>query len=381
VSSRIAFCITALEAGGAERQLVELVTRLPRDRFEPAVVALSEPPPPPADGLVQVLARHSIPVAFLGGRHPWQAPFVFRRLSRWLNDWQPALLQSFLAHANVLGACAGSRLGIPIVTGIRVAEQRLNGHCWLQRWTSPLVARHVCVSRSVAEFAERVMRLPSDKLAVIPNGVDVARFEQVAAAPLVQLGIPPGHRMILFIGRLEREKRPDWLIERMPAIAVRCPVHDLVVVGRGPMSDNLRRQAARLGIANRVHFAGWRDDVPRLLVAADLVVLTSVAEGMPNAVLEAMAAARPVVATDVHGVGELLGHDTGGQITPSQDEQAFVDAVVQITADSNLSARLGERNFQRAANQFSCQAMAGRYAELYRSLLDSVGDKKRGPGR
>jgi glycosyltransferase involved in cell wall biosynthesis len=94
---------------------------------------------------------------------------------------------------------------------------------------------------------------------------------------------------------------------------------------------------------------------------------------MPNAVLEAMAAARPLVATDVHGIHELLGDDAGGQITPSHDEQAFVDAVVQIAADSNLSARLGERNFQRAASQFSCQAMAGRYVELYRSILGSIG--------
>jgi glycosyltransferase involved in cell wall biosynthesis len=368
--ARIAFCITTLEAGGAERQLVELATRLPRDRFDPAVVVLAAPPRPPTDELVRKLAEHEIAVSFLGGRSPWQAPLIYRRLANWLRQSRPDLLQCFLAHANVLGACAGHRLGIPVVAGIRVAEQRLNGHRALQRWTAPLVNKHVCVSQSVAEFAERVMRLPREKLVVIPNGIDVARFIGQQPISLAELGVPPDRRMILFIGRLEPDKRPAWLVDRMPALAARLPNHDLMIVGRGPLEGRLRRQAAKLGVADRVHFVGWRPDVPQLLAAADLLALTSTSEGMPNVILEAMAAARPVVTTEVYGVQELLGSDHDGQITPTSDTHAFVDAVAQIAADRDLATRLGQRNRGRAADLFSLTITAAHYAALYDALVN-----------
>ncbi len=390
MTARIAFCITTLETGGAERQLVELATRLPRDRFEPAVVVLSPPPRPPSDELVHKLAEHSIPVSFLGGRTIWQAPLVYRRLVNWLRDTQPDLMQCFLAHANVIGACAGHRLGIPIVAGIRVAEQRLNGHGWLQRRTAPLVERYVCLSQSVADFAKQVMRLPPEKVMVIRNGIDVARFAAIAPIDLAELGLPPGHRMLLFVGRLDPQKRPDWLLDRLPDIARKLPDHDLVIVGRGPLEHKLRRHAARLGMADRVHFALWRRDVPQIVAAADLLVLTSAAEGMPNVILEAMASAKPVVTTEVHGVVELLGvgllgdemlgyemlDDGDQQITPPDDAQAFVDAVVRIATDRTLATELGKHNYARVAQVFSIDQTVENYASLYDSLLASRAAEK-----
>lgn len=367
--ARIAFCITTLETGGAERQLVELATRLPRDRFEPVVAVLSCPPSPPQDEFVQRLAKHAVPASFLCGRSWWQAPVVQRRLSQWLGRMRPDLLQCFLAHANVLGAWAARRLGIPIVTGIRVAEQRRNCHRLLQRWTAPLVDRHVCVSRSVAGFAEQSMGLACDKLIVIPNGVDIARFTDVEPLSHDELGLAPGRRVLLFVGRLEPDKRPDWLLERLPAITARLAEHDLVIVGRGRLEERLRRRAAGLGVADRVHFVGWRPDVPRWMAAADLVLLTSAAEGMPNVVLEAMAAGRPVVTTEVHGVEELLGEHHTRQVVPADSPSAFVEAVVRIAADRVLAARLGEQNRARATREFSFAAAVDRYGALYASLL------------
>jgi len=375
VPTRIAFCITTLDPGGAERQLVELATRLSRERFEPAVVVLSGPPRPPADVLVERLRQHSLPLTFLGARSVWHTGRAWRGLSHLLRDWRPALVQSFLAHANVLGASAAHRAGVgSIVTGIRTAEQRTNWHRWLQRRTDRFVDRHVCVSQSVAEFARRVMRLPREKLVVIPNSIDAARFAAVTPLPLGELGLPPGRRIILLVARLEPDKRPGWLLERMPQLARRLPQHDVVIAGRGPLDRALRRQAARLGVADRVHFVGWRPDVPRLLAAADVVVLTSAWEGMPNAMLEAMAAARPVVVTEVHGAAEVLGENAAGQLVPANDPPAFVAAVTRLAGDPTLAARLGRRNYERVVREFSVQRMVGSYAELYDSLL---GEKTR----
>jgi glycosyltransferase involved in cell wall biosynthesis len=199
--------------------------------------------------------------------------------------------------------------------------------------------------------------------------VDIAKFEAVVPLPLADLGLDAERRMILFIGRLEHDKRPHWLLERMPEIARRLPQHDLVVVGQGPLASDLRRAATRLGVADRVHFVGWRPDVPRLLAAADLLVLTSTSEGMSNAILEAMASARPVVATDVHGALELLGDDHGGQLVATNAPAAFVDAVAGVAGDADLVHQLGERNRDRIRREYSFERTVASYATLYNELL------------
>jgi glycosyltransferase involved in cell wall biosynthesis len=369
---RIAFCITDLDDGGAERQLAELVTRLPRQRFEPAVVVLSGAPRFPADTLRQLVEEREITLTFLGGRGIRSTPLVWWRLRKWLQDFQPALLQCFLAHANILGAVVGHQCGIGhIVAGIRVAEHRSGWHVVLQRRVARFVEKQVCVSYAVAEFAAQEMRLPRERIVVIPNGINVERFINAPPVSLGRLGLAPNRRMILFAGRLDPQKRPDWLIERMPDVFRRLPNHDLVVAGTGPLKASLRRLAETLGITERVHFVGWQSDMPGLLAAADVVVLTSGWEGMPNIVLEAMAAARPVVATDVHGVRELLGDAAGRQITPTDDCLLFVKAVAEICSDSILARELGRRNLNLAKKRFSMDAMVTRYADLYDSLAGS----------
>lgn len=370
--ARIAFCITTLHEGGAERQFVELVTRLPRDRFDPRVFVLAGPPALPADRLLRTLQRQDIPVSFLHARrYLWHTISARRAWTTAWREWQPALVQCFLAHANVLGALAGHRAGIPhILTGIRVAEHRARGHVWLQRRVDRYVTKHVCVSQSVAQFAAEVMGLPEEKLVVIPNGVDVQRF--VDAQPIAhdELGVAPGRRAMLFLGRLDPQKRPDWLLRRMPALIERLPDVDLLLAGDGPMRGSLERLAQQLGVDGRVHFLGWRADVPRLLASAEVVLLTSAWEGMPNAILEAMAAARPVVVTDVHGAAELLGDHADGQLTPSNDPDAFVDAVVRLVSNRELAHAVGNRNQARARQHFSIDGTADSYARLYDSLLD-----------
>jgi glycosyltransferase involved in cell wall biosynthesis len=135
------------------------------------------------------------------------------------------------------------------------------------------------------------------------------------------------------------------------------------------MGRELERSADRLGVRERVHFIGWRPDVPRLLAAADLLLHTSLSEGMSNALLEAMAAARPVVATEVHGALQLLGDDHGGQLVAADDPSAFVAAVTRIAGDTKLAHNLGESNRERAGREFSFDRMAAAYAALYDTLL------------
>jgi glycosyltransferase involved in cell wall biosynthesis len=375
--ARVVFCITDLETGGAERSLVELVLRLDRNAFDPVVYCLGPRPASnarslPKASLVDTLEKSGVRVYCFGARHPVQLVSVLWKLRRQLVFDAPRLVQSFLFHANVTGALAARLAGVRhVVTGIRVAERRAGWHLTLARWTDRWVDRHVCVSQDARDFSIREGGLDATKLVVIPNGVDAARFAGVQPCPRASLGVPDGRRIILHAGRLDEQKGVDWLVELMPSVFDRCPDCDLVLVGEGPERRRIERLAAELGIENRVHFAGFRDDVAEILAASDLFVLASRWEGMPNAILEAMAAGKPIVATSVEGVVEALGPLAADQVVPPLDSQAFADKVVATLADSALLRRLGLENRERAQTNFSLDAVADAYERLYESLLAS----------
>jgi starch synthase (maltosyl-transferring) len=227
----------------------------------------------------------------------------------------------------------------------------------------------VCVSRDVADFASSEMGLPEDKLAVIPNGVDLERFPAAKRANLASLGVPPGRRLVTFIGRLECQKGVEWLLESSSNWLQRLPIHDLLLIGRGRLAGEFRRICYDLGIRQRVHVAGWRADVPEVLGASDLLVLPSEWEGMPNVVLEAMATGLPVVASDVEGIRELLGGKAAMQTVRFGDSGALTDRIVQLLSDPTLAAELGAANRRRVEEHFGLDSMVEAYQRLWESLL------------
>jgi len=367
---KIALCITDLEVGGAERCLVELAERLDRRRFRPIVYCLSRPPKPGDDSLLQALKDADVEVKCLNAQRSWQFLGVVRRLQHRLKSQSPHLLQTFLFHANIVGRIAARRAGVEFVSsGIRVAEQRHRWHLWVDRLTDRLVDRHVCVSRSVARFSETRARLPAEKLAVIPNGVDVLRFTKRQPAELVSLGIPAGCPVATYVGRLDRQKGLPWLIETAPEWLRRLPEGRLLLVGKGPLRPKLERLCRLAGVFDRVHFAGYRHDVPEILAASDLLILPSAWEGMPNVVLEAMAAELPVVATRVEGVEELLGSGTDTQTVRYGDSQTLAEKIVRIMKDRETGARLGVENRRRAQQNFQLPSMVNAYEDLWESLV------------
>jgi starch synthase (maltosyl-transferring) len=361
---RIAFCITDLDPGGAERALVQLVTRLDRTCWEPAVLCLSGP-----GAMVEVLHSAGIPVTCLGarGRSDWG---VILRLKRELRQFQPEIVQTFLFHANIAGRLAGRLARVPhCVSGIRVAERRSRWPLWLDRVTNRLVATNVCVSRAVADFSINVARLPRAKVVVIPNGVDVAPFATAAPIDLSALGLPASARMIIAVGRLDPQKGLVHLLEAFPTLAAEHDDVHLLLVGDGPERARLARIVAEQGLTHRVHFAGWRPDVPRLLKSAYCLALPSLWEGMPNVVLEAMAASLPVVATRVEGVDELVVPDQTGLIVPPGSPTELGDALESLLSDSDRARAMGKAGRERVESQFSWDTAAASYEALYRQIL------------
>ena len=278
--TRIAFCITDLDAGGAERALVQIVTRLDRRRWEPHVFCLD------AGGVLVVELRSAgIDVVCLGAHRPRDFLVVWP-LYRRLAALRPAILQTFLFHANIVGRLAGAAARVPaIVSGIRVAEKRSRTRLWIDRITDRLVTAHVCVSRDVAEFSTNPGGLPRAKIRVIPNGVDYERFANAAPTDLTQFGVPRGSRVLLFVGRLDPQKGPLQLLEAAAELfADHADLH-LMMVGDGPLASELREWTRARNLQSRIHFAGRQENIAGLMRAADLFVLPSQWEGLPNVVL------------------------------------------------------------------------------------------------
>ncbi len=294
---------------------------------------------------------------------------VLRRLKYLLRLQKPQILTTFLFHANVLGRIAGRRAGVKhIVSGIRVAERAARWHLWLDRLTQHLVDRYVCVSQSVADFSANDAHLPDEKIMVIPNGIDLARYPAKMPADLAELHIPRGSAVATFVGRLEPQKGLDWLLESARSWLANSETAHLLLVGDGPLRAKLAAKSDELGLGPKVHFAGWRPDVAELLAASRLLVLPSRWEGMPNVVLEAMASAKPVVATDVEGVRELLGPLAPGQTVAYGDSAALGKALERFLASESLAAETGVENRRRVEAHFDITAAVRSYEALWEDL-------------
>lgn len=361
---RIAFCITDLDVGGAERALVQLVTRLDRGFWEPHVICLSQ-----EGELVKELEAAHIPTFCLGARTRKNLTVYFR-LAKCLKNIQPKILQTYLYHANIMGRFAARKAGVPhTVSGIRVAERRGKLRLWVDRLTQGSVAHHVCVSKDVAEFSIQSSGLHTDKVVVIPNGVDTERFSQAQAVDLSQFGIPEGAKTVLFVGRLDRQKGPFILLAAVKGI---LQAHDnvhVLFVGDGPLRNPLHDWVREHNLAANIHFAGQQREIESFYQAADCLVLPSRWEGMPNVVLEAMAAGKPVITTTVEGTRDLISNHVNGLLIPPESPQELAAKLTMLLTDPDQAANLGKAAQTHIQKEFTWENTVKKYDRLYRSLL------------
>jgi starch synthase (maltosyl-transferring) len=228
----------------------------------------------------------------------------------------------------------------------------------------------VCVSQGVLEFSRKVAGLKAQRLIVIPNGIDASLFDDTSAVRRTQLGIPEDAHLALFIGRLDPQKGIRDLLKAAEIVIPQCPAWHLVLAGDGPERAWLLKQTAtRSLLAGRVHWLGVRGDIPRLLRSADVLVLPSLWEGMPNVILEAMAARRPVVATGVAGTNELVCHRETGWLVPPSNPDELGAALVDAALNPQRCVTLGLQAYKRVLSRFSLNRTVLAYDELWTRLL------------
>jgi glycosyltransferase involved in cell wall biosynthesis len=365
VRNRILQIIPTLDRAGAEKQMSLLAMGLPRDEFDVHVCALTRGGP-----WLAPLRESGIPTTVIGKR--WKIdPQAYARLKRHVARLRPEVIHTWLFAADSYGRAAGIACGVKrLIAGLRSVDPwksrlELAIDRYLARWTTRIVAN----SPGVREFYIH-KGLPAEKIEVIPNGVPASEPSRTTRRQLLaELNLPDRSRLIGLVGRFWPQKRVKdaiWAADLLKVI--RDDVH-LLVIGDGPQRQRLWKFRDQVEIRDKVHFLGERSDLPRLLPHFDVLWSASGYEGQSNAILEAMAAGVPVVATDIPGTRDLVVPGTTGYLVGVGDRAGLARYANKILDDAGLARRLGEAARERMVREFSVDAMIRRYAELYRSVL------------
>ncbi len=357
--------ITDLDVGGAERALVALAGRLSRVRWRPGVFCLGGP-----GLLAEALLKADVPCECLDVKR-WNPVQAVTRLARGLRRFKPLLVQSFLFHANVASRLASPWAHCPwILGGLRVAERQKRWHLLIDRLTAPLATGSVCVSQGVYRYSRTAGGLDASRLTVIPNGIDPALYDVAVPIPRTAIGIPDDAHLALCVGRLDPQKGLPDLLDAADLILGRRNDWHLALAGDGPSRDWLIEQIVlRPRLRNNVHWLGRRDDVPNLLKSADVLVHASLWEGMPNAVLEAMAAGRPVIGTRVEGTEELIVPGETGWLVPPKDAVTLAQVLMQAADSPEVCRRYGEAGRLRVELEYSLESTVTAYERLWAGVL------------
>lgn len=357
---RVLFVNSMRTFGGGERWLLEIAVGLAARAHTVALAARA------GSDLAERARAAGIEVREFAMRSDFDPPTVVR-LSRWIRRLSPGVVSVHVQRAVRLAAAAVPRSGPAVIERrgllLPVKRSRLNRWVYGQR-----VKRVVANCQAIAESLVESGLVRSDRVSIIPNGIAldrtaVARDE--TARVRKEFAADPDTRLIAVVGRLVPDKGHRDALLAFSVLHRRVPTARLLVVGSGKLAGELRATVASMGLDRFVVFAGHRDDVPAVMSAADVVLVSSLREGMPHVVLEAMAAGVPIAATAVAGIPEMIRDRVEGLLVPASDPAAAAAAVERILNEPGLGERLAGNARDRVEREFALEAMIDRFEELF----------------
>jgi glycosyltransferase involved in cell wall biosynthesis len=361
----VAHVLSSLAIGGGERVALELAGGQTEARHRVMVVSLA---PGPDGPLGEAFAARGVPVHRVAKRDGLD-PTLVVRLAALFRREGVRVVHTHNRLPLVYGAAAGRLAGAVVVHTRHGPGRGTRGQRLLWRVAGRLLHVYVAVSPELLDLARALRACDPAKLRVIENGIDVERF---ATAPDVRrasreaLGIPQDAFVIGAVGRLSPEKEFPWLVRT--AAPMLGPDVRLIIVGGGAQEAAIRAEVSARKVEPFVLLPGARNDVPRYTAAMDVFVLSSSMEGLPLAVLEAMAAGLPVVATAVGGLPNLIDDGKTGFLVPSGDDNAMRDRLRALRADLGAARAVGERGRALARERYSREQMVRRYLALYAEM-------------
>ena len=373
---RVAYFAPLLATGGTQRHLQQVLGLLDPARFESHVLTLR-----PGGEIETELRGADVPVTSLQIPGRLASPGAIRalvRTARWLRASRVDVVHGYQWRPTLVGVLAGRLAGVPLLLGSKrslTGSDRAAERAW--RRIARLVDTVLVNADALrVEGAQKGMRC---RWALLQNGIDCDAFRIGAptAAAKSALGLAGDRPVVGTIGRLESRKGQDVLLAALERLQSRRPAPQALVVGDGPTAADLRRGAETLGVSESVVFTGTLADVRSALTAMDVFVLPSREEGMSNALMEAMAAGRPVVATDVGGNGEVLDRGRLGMLVPSDDPAALAGAIAGLLDDPPRGSALVAAAQEEVVARWDARAMVRQLEDFYESRLAACGRPRR----
>ena len=371
-AAHVLHLIDGLKIGGAEILLRELSVGLVRRGFHVSIGYSSSGP------LVQELAALGLSLTRLP-RLMRIDPLLFFGMISLIRRESPQIVHTHLFKSDFHGRLAARIAGTPVVVSTlhsvdRWAQERSLGRSY--GWTARFADRLIAVSEDVRRFHVAQTGVSEEKLVIIENGVDIGRFaglESAGRAIRKELGFD--HTALVFgiVGRLTPPKDHSTFLKAAELILQKAPQARFLIVGDGPLRKDLALQAQKIGLGEALIFTGLRKDIPAVLAALDVLVFSSLWEGLPVALLEGMSAARPVVATAVGGIPEVVVPDKSAFLVPPGDADALAQACLRLASDSATRRSMGQAGLERVVARYSLDVMIDRTAVLYAKLLQERG--------
>jgi glycosyltransferase involved in cell wall biosynthesis len=327
-------------------------------------------------GALAVRARErGLPVRALRMRGEVDLAAVFD-LASLLREHRLSILHAHTSHAHSLGALAAALLG-PI--GPKVIVARRVDFSIFRRSFLGLnrikyrhgVDRYVTVSRAIRNVLLKD-GLPGEMISVVHSGIDLARIDgapERTAEIRRELAVPEGDALVANVAHMADHKGQIYLVDAVPLVLAERPRTTFAIVGEGELKATLEARARELGVAERVRFPGFREDVPTILKALDVFVMPSHMEGLGTSVLDAMAAGAPVVGTEAGGMTEMLDHGRNGLVCPVRDAKALAAAIVSLLGDRARARTLAEAAREDVVARFSKEAMVSGTVAVYEELV------------
>jgi len=367
--------IYSFQMGGSERMAATIVSAIDPSRFRPLVCGLNGGGP-----LADQLQKEGIPCFILNRRNGWDLSLP-PKLYRILRHERVDVIQTHHLGQFLYALVPALLLGLPVIYTEHsyhafIQSGRLR---WLARRILPSAWRVIAVGEDVRRYLCDRIGIPPERMEIIHQGLSVpdTNTEDIAALK-ASLGLGQGGGPVVgHVARLTAVKDQESLLRAFVRVRRSRPEARLVIVGDGELRDHLTALSVELGLEESVRFLGFRSDVERVLRAFDLFVLCSSTEGLPISLLEAMAAGRPVVATSVGGIPDLLRNGAAGVLVPPHSPEALADAILKLLSDPSARASYAQAGRREVETRFSLNKMVRRYESLYREAAESRGRLRR----
>ena len=369
---KIWYLLPSLNLGGSEKHVIRLAAGLRERGYDVGVASLFR------EGfLIEEVRREGIPFVCLNARGGWGPETTFQ-IFRWLRTTRPDLLHTYLFGFHFFAGLPARLAKIPAILSSRrdVEYGQRKPDQFIEGLGNFFVDRVVCCAKAAERRAlEKELGISPEKLVTIYNGIDLERFKSQITTGKIrhEFGIPENAPVIGTVGNLSHKKGLPYFMEAIPEILRAFPETRFLLVGQGPLEKEMKERAAQIPRHKQIIFTGARADVPDLIGAMDIFVLASLFEGLPNVLLEAMSLAKPVVATEVGGIPELVDSAVDGVLVPPKESYALAEAVLSLLKNPAKAQALGERGREKIRKDFVLERMIDQYEELYLSLAESKG--------